>query len=474
VSGSKDEGGNVVPLHSASTPSAAPPSPPGGQGASAERKRGKRGPPPGFYDNLTTLLTHFVLIHGTDTAWDGVHRIVIKVAHLRLTYGNDAVKAWLGSPDRKMVMKDHVVFDPTLSVDRRTHVNLFDGFETKPAPGKCDKLLALLRHLVAGDQAVHEWILRWAALPLQRPGAKMATAVIMHGAEGTGKNLFWSAVLGIYGRYGTMIGQAQLDSEFNGWLSAKLFVVGNEVLGRKEKWELKGALKHLVTEDNVYINEKNMPERVERNHANLVFLSNELQPLVLNTGDRRYMVIDCWSAHPDGKAFYESVRDELAAGGQAALYEHLLSLPLGDFHPHTRPIETEAKRDLVELGKDEPERFLEHWRTGLIDLPYGVATAEHLYASFRRWCQRQGERHVPSLNRFGRTCKAKLRSAVKRLALTSGAGIGERTFEKQWTLYWDDDSVPDSCEDFDRWLRAAAQKFYEAAFDPRDNRDDHG
>jgi putative DNA primase/helicase len=290
----------------------------------------------------------------------------------------------------------------------------------------------------------------------------MATAIIMHGAEGTGKNLFWNTVKAIYGRYGVIIGQAQIESEFNQWLSARLFIIGNEVLGRREKWELRGALKHLVTEDEIYINEKNMPERVEHNHANLVFLSNEVQPLVLGHGDRRYLVVDCWKVHPDGEAFYQAVRDEMANGGVEAFYHLLLNLDLGDFAPHSKPPDTEAKRELVNLGQDEPERFLDQWRAGMLELPYGAATAEDLYSAFRRWCQRQGERHVPSMTRFGRQAKVRFRAGVKRLMLLKGS----RTDDHQRTIYWDEEAIPDTVERLDVWLRDAVQKFRDAAFDP--------
>ena len=61
-------------------------------------------------------------------------------------------------------------------------------------------MLELLRHLCAESaqtadevDAVVEWVLRWIALPLQQLGTKMQTALRFHGAQGTGKNLFFDA-----------------------------------------------------------------------------------------------------------------------------------------------------------------------------------------------------------------------------------------------------------------------------------------
>lgn len=445
------EPNNVVPH-----PAAAASSPPGGEGEGKRKKRERRERelPVNFFDNFRTLRDKFVLIHGTDTAWDGEHEIVIKIAHMRLSYSSEAVKAWLNCPERKTILKDQLVFDPTGHADRCC-VNIYSGIEMRPKVGRCDKILELLRHVLDGSAEAFDWVLRWCALPLQQPGAKLATAIVMHGAEGTGKNLYWDVLRAIYGRYATIIGQAQIESDFNPWASGKLFVIANEVLGRKEKWELKGALKHMVTEGELYINEKNMPERVERNFMNLVFLSNEVQPLVLGDGDRRYMVVDCWRKHERGEAFYNEVLAEIAAGGVEAFYAYLLALPLGGFTAHTKPPDTAAKRDLVELGRDEPERFFDQWRKEMLDLPYGVAAAEDLYAVFRRWCMRQGERHVPSMTRFGRSAKIIFSADVKRLP-EKGREFSD---PRQKVVYWDPKEVGDAVEDVDRWILEGVERF---------------
>ena len=50
----------------------------------------------------------------------------------------------------------------------------------------------------------------------------------MHGDEGSGKNFLFESVVMIYGKYGTVVGQDELDDKFNDWRSGKLFVVGDE------------------------------------------------------------------------------------------------------------------------------------------------------------------------------------------------------------------------------------------------------
>jgi hypothetical protein len=229
-------------------------------------------------------------------------------------------------------------------------VNLFYGMPMKPDPEKsCAEILELLLYLCGDEEAVFEWVLKWIAYPLQHPGAKMQTAIVMHGEEGAGKNLFWEVVRTIYGPYGSVITQNELESQFNTWATRKLFMIANEVVSRSELREHKGRLKNYITEKELQINEKLLPLRTEENHMNFVFLSNETQPLALDRTDRRYLVL--WTPPAKPPDFYAKVGAELEGGGAAALYAYLMALDLADFSPHAKPIMTQAKRNLIEISK---------------------------------------------------------------------------------------------------------------------------
>ena len=70
-------------------------------------------------------------------------------------------------------------------------------------------------------------------------------------------------------------------------------------------------LKGFITGTWIRINPKNVSAHDERNHVNVVFLSNERQPLVLEKDDRRYTVI--WTPGELGAQFYDEVRREIEA-----------------------------------------------------------------------------------------------------------------------------------------------------------------
>ena len=350
-----------------------------------------------------SLVKRFTLIERSDTAYDSERGFLWRVSHMRLTFGGKPVGMWLGSGRRRSVDLSEVVFDPTMKCNPKTTVNLYRGIELQPKAGKCEKLLELLRYLCGEDgenteAPISEHVLNWAALPLQRPGAKMKTAIVMFGAEGTGKNLFWGALKAIYGRYAALITQAELEDKHNTWLSAKLFLIANEVVTRSEMSHHVGRLKNLITEDEVYINPKMVDQRYERNHVNLVFLSNEFQPLKISPGDRRYMVIRTPNERPE--SFYREVSAELDAGGAQALYQQLMERELGSFNEHTKPLMTEAKTSLIEIGMLPSQQFWQEIKEGLLPFPYEPCLSDDLYHAYTIYCARKGHRNAESQNRF--------------------------------------------------------------------------
>lgn len=373
----------------------------GGEGSRALR------PIEGFDE----LIERFALIYGHNgTVFDFQERRLLALSDMRdACVSRELHRRWQECPQRLIYRVEEVGFDPA-ETDATIKCNLWAGWPTTAKPGSCERLLELLRYMCAGEtrdpEGLFRWVLRWIAYPIQNPGAKLKTCLVIHGPQGTGKNLFFESIMAIYGRYGRVLDQSAVEDKFNDWASRKLFIIADEVVARSDLYHVKNKLKGLITGDWIRINPKNVAAYDERNHCNLVFLSNEVMPSVLEEDDRRHTVI--WTPAKLSSEFYAEVADEIRNGGIEALHDHLLTLDLGDFATHSKPFHTQAKEDLIELSCDTITRFFNQWVAGDIDgIPIVPALSEDVFALYRAWCSRQGIGKGAQLNTVVQTLSKK-------------------------------------------------------------------
>lgn len=301
----------------------------------------------------------------------------------------------------RAVYIDQIGFDPA-GDDSNIVCNRWNGWPMQAKAGRCDLLLDTLRYYSANEAnsaQVYHWMLCWLAYPLQHPGAKMQSAMVIHGPQGTGKSRFFEAYAKIFGDYAIVLNQGAIEDKFNSdWTERKLFVVADEIVARQDLYHLKNQLKNLITGEWVRVNPKNVAAHRERNHMNLVFLSNERQPVQLENDDRRHLVL--WTPPALSKEFYDELSAEIDAGGIAALYDYLLNLDLGDFKPWTRPPMTSAKEDLVALGLSSEERFVRDWAAGETRFPFGPCGSMDLYRAYKLYCSEHGVAKPRESNQF--------------------------------------------------------------------------
>lgn len=368
-------------------------------GAGTQNRGGGESNNPKPIQTTDELLERFSLVlHMGGTVFDHEEHCLATLSDMRdACTSREIHRRWMESPDRRIVRKENVGFDPA-ETDPAITCNLWSGWPTSPKAGTCDTILELLKHMTtreSNSRELFDWILKWIAYPLQHPGAKMRTTIVVAGPQGTGKNLFFETVMGIYGKYGRIIDQTSVEDKFNDWASGKLFLIADEVIARQDLYHVKNKLKSFITGEWIRINPKNVAAYDEKNHVNMVFLSNERMPVVIDEDDRRHVVL--WTPEKLYQDFYKDVWEEIKNGGREALFDYLLNLDLGDFNEHTKPPMTEAKKDLIELGKDNITRFYEEYLAGEIMLITEKGKriilpilSNDLYELYRHWCIGQG------------------------------------------------------------------------------------
>ena len=296
---------------------------------------------------------------------------------------------------------DDVGFDPT-EKDTRVKLNLWTGWEMQPKAGNCKRLLETLEYLCSQEKNADDilwWIIKWMAYPLQNPGAKMASALILHGPQGTGKSLIFRTLAKIYGKYATVIGNSGIEDKFNAdWSDSKLMILAEEIATSADKWQIKNELKELITGETVRVRAMHRMAYHQKNHMNLIFLSNEDMPLPIEQDDRRHCVVYTPPALP--KTHYNQVLEDLDNGGVEAFYDFLLNVDLAGFTRHTQPPTSGAKQNLIMLSLPSDKRFIKEWTDGTLELPVCPCKSMSLYKAYLDWCKANGEPRPRPSNQF--------------------------------------------------------------------------
>lgn len=238
----------------------------------------------------------------------------------------------------------------------------YNAWRSGPAPRRGDASPMLE---VISEIENHRWFLQWLAYPLQHPGAKLFTAVMIWSREqGTGKSFIGRVMREIYGAQNSAtITSAQLASQFNSWAANKQFIVGEEVSDYAAKGDTH-ALKALITEPTIQVRRMYTEPYEIPNCANFYFTSNEPAPLRIEDADRRFFVGTL--ADQRTPQFWKKLDAWRRDGGAAALHDYLLrKIDCADFDPQGRAPATSEKRSVVYAGMSE----VEQWCADLISDP---------------------------------------------------------------------------------------------------------
>ena len=337
---------------------------------------------------IDNMLDRYLNVEGTTQVFDLHRRRFVANDALKSDYPRDA-KTWTEHPHRRTVDIDDIVFEPAGC--GHGQINLWSGFDSTPNDSPHDLITAHLAWCCNFSEPLMHWLTCWLAYPLQHPGAKLRTAVVLVGDQGTGKNLLIEPMRHIYGRYSSVFGNMELESAYWSWASQKLFGIGNEISAdARARRSLSPRLKAVITDPTLMIEEKYKPSRNEANHINFVFTSNALLPVTIEATDRRWCVIETPAKLEQG--YYDALADQIHAGGWRGWWSYLLAYPLDDFNPSGGPPVTAARQNIKDLSRESYDAFLDDWIANdeSTAFPYITCTPTDLYQAYGLWCRRSG------------------------------------------------------------------------------------
>lgn len=278
-----------------------------------------------------------------------------------------AAPMWLKWPLRRAV--DKLSYLPGeerfAEHDGETIFNQWKGWGVKPEKGTVKPFLELVDYLFQdAEKGVKEWFLDWCAYPIQYPGTKLFSAVIVHGRmTGTGKTLIGYTLARIYGQNFIKIKSKDLYDTW--WAENRQFVLGDEISGSDKRAEA-DMMKAMITQEEVNINIKYIPQFSIPDCVNYYLTSNHADALFLEDEDRRFFVHEV-TASPLPDAFYADYDRWLKKeGGAAHLMQWLLDRKLGDFNPKAPALKTAARSRMIMTGKSD----LALWLAELKEAPF--------------------------------------------------------------------------------------------------------
>lgn len=348
-----------------------------------------------------------------------------------------AAPVWLKWPLRRVV--DKLSYLPGeerfAEQDGLLYLNQWRGWGVKPEKGSIKPFLDLIDYLFQdAPKEAKKWFLDWCAYPIQYPGTKLFSAVIIHGRlTGTGKTLAGYTLARIYGQNFIKIKSKDLYDTW--WAENRQFVLGDEISGSDKRAEA-DMMKAMITQEEVNINIKYIPQFSIPDCVNYYLTSNHADALFLEDEDRRFFVHEVTATEPLSDKFYADYDRWLKKeGGASYLMQWLLERDLSDFNPKAQAMRTAARDRMITLGKsdlaiwcaDLKENPHSHLRVGQMHHQRDLFTSHELLAMY----ESENERNAGKVtaNGMSRALKAAgFKQAYDGDALESAEGKQGRYF----------------------------------------------
>lgn len=270
----------------------------------------------------------------------------------------------------KIIQDWDLVFDPHTTDEIRPETqwaNLYKAptyAEQKHAVTRIPPTIARIVAHICVDRPTLDHFLNWLAFIVQKRD-RTGTAWVFQGTYGTGKGVFFHEVIRpILGeKYTQIIEQKDLEDKFNGYLENKFVVFLDETnLGHKKDVDkLLDKCKIIITEKSLPIRRMQQAVTNVRNYINLIIASNELVPIQVRNGDRRYNIAPRQEKRLELGDDFTRILSEL---NDFAAYLNNYQV---DEEKARAPLINEARNILIEMSKTSSDQFFDALKQGNLE-----------------------------------------------------------------------------------------------------------
>ena len=228
----------------------------------------------------------------------------------------------------------------------------------------------LLNHIAftLDDEREQTIMLDWLTFVYQNPGQRVNWALLLQGAQGTGKSYFAVMLQALMGELVTNLDPAAIAGRFTSWAFGSLVIVVEEVrISGQNKYEVMDRTKPFISNPTIQIEEKGRDHRTVPNFTSYFMLTNHKDALPLAAGDRRYCVMFSkvqseeqlykeLGGKAGAEAYFDALFGDLEARPDAVAHFFANRQISEHFSPRGRAPETRAKQMMMDVGTS-PDRL---------------------------------------------------------------------------------------------------------------------
>lgn len=216
-------------------------------------------------------------------------------------------KTWLSHPARRSYTKR--VFNPypenhklgakkhelnTYRGLRYNEQNCNDAYEDEEGRSLGNKIIQhMYNNICDGKNDRFVYLLCWIAGKYRRPWIKHEVAIVIIGHEGSGKGVFLSGLIELFGKYGCWeySFDKTLETGFNVHYKDKLLVAVDELYNTGEKKQA-SRLRSLITENVISFEAKHKDRcNTNRNFIDFILVTNSVHAINAGPAARRFCVL---------------------------------------------------------------------------------------------------------------------------------------------------------------------------------------
>lgn len=238
-------------------------------------------------------------------------------------------------------------------------INLHIPCQIPSAPGDIKPFLDFMSYMFIHSGELQE-ALRWCATLIARPDIRMAYGMLLISeAQGVGKTTLGSSILApLVGLQNVSYpSESDINADFNGWVGQRRLAVVNEIYSGSS-WKAYNALKSVITDSDVTVNEKYMRQYTIENWCHVVACSNSMRALKMENDDRRWFYPEVTEV-PWPKEKFVAFRKWLNGGGLSIIKSWAESFEattgLSYVTPSERAPMTERKKEMIEGSRSEAQ-----------------------------------------------------------------------------------------------------------------------